>query len=635
MKLTKVAIVKYKSFLTEQSVDIEPGITRIVGKNESGKSALLEAIAKTNYFDSKNSDFKFNKDLDYPRSELIKVRNSDPVAVRCTYELQNNEIKEIEDDFAPGILKSDEFTVESKYSGGRTIGGFDCDFIVFKKWLAQTYGDEKIGKVISSCKDFAELYDVCGAKATEADWTNINAELKKIKDGSGKWTSPIEGYIYFTYISPAMPQFWYFSDYYSLPARISITKFEAWLTEGESSTDPNADGFRIAKALFDLSGLTVKDLKNEANYESFIATLEATSNSITDDMFEYWSTNKNLEIEFQLEHATATDLYLNIRVRNNVHRVSLPLKNRSKGFLWFFSFLIWFNKLEGDSGASYILLLDEPGLSLHAAAQRDLLRFIQERLAPDYQVIYTTHSPFMIDSLRLDEVRTVYDTQNPKVGSVISSVLQEKDSDTLFPLQAALGYTIAQNLYISEKNLLVEGISDLVYLSHFSTLLNEDGRVGLNDRITIVPVGGAEKVATFISLMRGNELNCVCLLDTLTEQKAKNNLKKMVEGKIITDNKIIFVDFLTEFDYADVEDLFEKEDYLKLYNGAFDKNVNIDEVQTDRGIMAQLKKLNDNKNFNHYSPAKYMMEHIGELSFSDVTVNNFEKVFKKVNTLLR
>ena len=82
MKLTKVAIVKYKSFLTEQSVDIEPGITRIVGKNESGKSALLEAIAKTNYFDSKNSDFKFNKDLDYPRSELIKVRNSDPVAVR-------------------------------------------------------------------------------------------------------------------------------------------------------------------------------------------------------------------------------------------------------------------------------------------------------------------------------------------------------------------------------------------------------------------------------------------------------------------------------------------------------------------------------------------------------------------------
>ena len=55
------------------------------------------------------------------------------------------------------------------------------------------------------------------------------------------------------------------------------------------------------------------------------------------------------------------------------------------------------------------------------------------------------------------------------------------------------------------------------------------GREGLNEKMTIVPIGGAEKGITFISLMRGNELNCVCLLDTLTEQKAVANLRKMVE----------------------------------------------------------------------------------------------------------
>lgn len=203
--------------------------------------------------------------------------------------------------------------------------------------------------------------------------------------------------------------------------------------------------------MFELSGLQLSDIQSESNFEAFKAQLEATSNSITDEMFEYWSTNQNLEIRFEIEHAPNSVRYLNIRIYNSKHRVTLPLKNRSKGFLWFFSFLVWFSKIQGDKNSKYILLLDEPGLSLHASAQNDLLRFIDEKLAPDYQVIYTTHSPFMIDSLKLNEVRTVYDTQNPKVGSVVSDAVQEKDSDTLFPLQAALGYTIAQNLYVSPR----------------------------------------------------------------------------------------------------------------------------------------------------------------------------------------
>ena len=77
MLLKKVKIHKYKSFLTEQSYEVENKITRIVGKNESGKTALLEALAKTNYFED-NTEFTFNKDLDYPRNELIKVRSENP-----------------------------------------------------------------------------------------------------------------------------------------------------------------------------------------------------------------------------------------------------------------------------------------------------------------------------------------------------------------------------------------------------------------------------------------------------------------------------------------------------------------------------------------------------------------------------
>lgn len=628
MLLKKVTIHKYKSFLTEQSYTVEERITRIVGKNESGKTALLEALAKSNYFED-NADFQFNKDLDYPRSELIKAKNENPAVLTCEYELSDADVKSVEDDLGEGIISKQTFSRTCYYDNTHTASGVSVNFDVFKNWLITSFDVGDQGKeLLRAAASFSDLENVVSENETTPGMTEIQGELSKIKKGAGKWKNPLEGYIYLTHILPAIPKLWYFSDYFSLPCRINLNEFVAGTPTGSLSSEE----FKIAKALFELSGLQVSDIQSEANFEAFKAQLEATSNSITDDMFEYWTTNQNLEIRFDIEHSTNNVRYLNIRIYNSKHRVTLPLKNRSKGFLWFFSFLVWFSKIQGDKNSKYILLLDEPGLSLHASAQNDLLRFIDEKLAPEYQVIYTTHSPFMIDSLKLNEVRTVYDTQNPKIGSVVSDAVEEKDSDTLFPLQAALGYTIAQNLYVSPQNLLVEGISDLVYLNHFSTILKDMGKEGLSDDVTIVPVGGADKIATFISLMRGNELSTVCLLDTFTDQGAEVRLKRMVEQKIIADKKILYYHSIIEQTFADIEDLFSKEEYLTLYNGAFGASVQISDLDMDRPIMSQLKRLNGNRSFNHYSPANYMAKNIGTLSFSEETIGRFEKLFSMVNS---
>ncbi len=628
MLLKKVTIHKYKSFLTEQSYDVEERITRIVGKNESGKTALLEALAKLNYFED-NAEFKFNKDLDYPRSELVKAKNANPAALTCEYELSDEDVESVEEDFGEGIISKQNFSLTAYYDNTRTTTGVKVNFEVFKNWLIASFDVGDQGKeLVRDVLSFSELENVVSQNQTIPGMKEIQGELNIIKNGAGKWNNPLEGYIYLKYISPAVPKLWYFSDYFSLPCRINLSEFAA----GKPTGNLSSEEFKIAKALFELSGLKVSDIQSEDNFEAFKAQLEATSNSITDDMFEYWTTNQNLEIRFEIEHSTNNVRYLNIRIYNSKHRVTLPLKNRSKGFLWFFSFLVWFSKIQGNKDSKYILLLDEPGLSLHASAQNDLLRFIDEKLAPEYQVIYTTHSPFMIDSLKLNEVRTVYDTQNPKIGSIVSDAVEEKDSDTLFPLQAALGYTIAQNLYVSPKNLLVEGISDLVYLNHFSTILKEMGKEGLSNDITIVPVGGADKIATFISLMRGNELSTVCLLDTFTDQRAENRLKHMVEQKIIADKKILYYHSAIGQSFADIEDLFSKEEYLKLYNEAFGTAVQISDLDANKPIMSQLKRLNGNKSFNHYAPANYMAKNIGTLSFSKETIERFEKLFAMVNS---
>lgn len=626
MLLKKVTIHKYKSFLTEQSYEVESAITRIIGKNESGKTALLEALAKSNYFED-NAEFKFDKDLDYPRSELTKVRSENPAVLTCEYELSDDIIKSVEDDFAEGIVAGKTFSVTSYYDNKKTTTGIGVDFGVFKEWLIAAFdiGDQ-CKELIHAATSYSELESTVSENNSLPGMKEVKGELDRIKKDSNGWTNPLEGYIYHKYVSPAIPKLWYFSDYFSLPCRINLNEFSS----GRPTGSLTSEEFKIAKALFELSGLQLSDIQSESNFEAFKAQLEATSNAITDEMFEYWSTNQNLEIRFDIEHAPNSVRYLNIRIYNSKHRVTLPLKNRSKGFLWFFSFLVWFSKIQGDKNSKYILLLDEPGLSLHASAQNDLLRFIDEKLAPDYQVIYTTHSPFMIDSLKLNEVRTVYDTQNPKVGSVVSDAVEEKDSDTLFPLQAALGYTIAQNLYVSPNNLLVEGISDLVYLNHFSSILKEMGKEGLKEDVTIVPVGGADKIATFISLMRGNELSTVCLLDTFTDQSAQARLKRMVEQKIIADKKILFYHTVIDQTFADIEDLFSKEEYLNMYNGAFGTTIQMADLDADKPIMAQLKRING-KAFNHYSPANYMAKNIGTLIFSTETIDRFEKLFKVVN----
>jgi predicted ATP-dependent endonuclease of OLD family len=280
------------------------------------------------------------------------------------------------------------------------------------------------------------------------------------------------------------------------------------------------------------------------------------------------------------------------------------------------------------------LLLDEPGLNLHASAQADLLRFIED-LSDNYQIIYSTHSPFMIASGNLNRVRTVLETEE---GSIVSDSVQEKDPNTLFPLQASLGYDIAQNLFVSKKNLLVEGVSDLIILTAISGILESEKREHLRPDITIVPTGGLEKVATFISLLRGSKLEIACLLDSYTDAKGKAKMDNMIAEKIIHKNKIRFFDeFLPDYAQADLEDLFAKEDYLKLFNSAFKDIKNIKESELNpsiKQIIIQINKHIGEDRFNHYRPANELVKlGINKDYFAPETLDNFEKVFKEINKL--
>ena len=636
IKLVKATIHKYKSIETEQFFNVEDDVTVLVGMNESGKTSILEALAKVNYFEE-DDDFKFNMTHDFPRKQkkAVEKRGENPLAVTLTYLLSDDIIKAIETDINVRIT-SKEITYSKKYDGA---GIFSPIAIDVKEFLdlkfkelginAEIYLDDFSS--IKNSEEFNKVIEKAKINGESSEYIKILQSLGKYFINSLKWDNPIAEYVYREYIKNNLPKFMYYDDYYMLPSRIPIENLQ------KSKYTENSE--KTAKALLELADIDIEKLIKSNDFEDYKAELEATQLIISEELFKYWSTNQNLKINFDIDKIEKSDAQnnkrivehiLDIRVQNTRSGVSLPLKNRSKGFNWFFSFLVWFKKIQEDKKSTYILLLDEPGLNLHAMAQHDLLQFIYD-LSKEYQIIYTTHSPFMIDSENLSKVRTVVEKND---GTKISDSVQEKDPNTLFPLQAALGYTLAQNLFVSPKNLLVEGIADLTYLNLISNILTDKNREGLNEDITIVPVGGADKVATFVSLLRGNELDMVCLLDSFNDQSAKRRLENLVTENIIKEKKILFFNEFTGEKFADFEDMFTDEEYISLYNNAFNDNIKITDIKSDQPIMKQLKALNGDKDFNHYKPANYMAKNIASITLSEETLNRFEKMFKKINSLL-
>jgi predicted ATP-dependent endonuclease of OLD family len=636
--LKNVQLNKYKSIETVQTFSIEKSVTTLVGKNEAGKTAALEAIAKTNYFES-DPKFKFDATYDYPRKEKKRFDKSgeDVQVAVCAYEISDNFLSEIQASVGAQTFTQKSFKYAKQYlSGNGTYLDLSAD--------RQKFISHKLKVNNITDKDFeARLFKL----NTEAEITALAAEvtdeaqkkllgwLPRYFKNEWKWTNPIAEFIARTFLDPARPKFLYYDQYYELPSEIEITKLQAQQLEEEE--------LKTSKALFELADINVDDLIKDDDYEPYKAELEATSNEITGTLFKYWQTNTNLRVEFDIQKQITPNQYgqqivnpiLKIRVFSQKYQMSLPLASRSKGFNWFFSFIVWFSKIQEDKDSNYILLLDEPGLNLHATAQEDLRRFIED-LSESYQVIYTTHSPFMIDPNRLERVRTVLETDT---GTQISESIQEKDPDTLFPLQAALGYDIAQNLFINKNNLLIEGPSDLLYLSAVSEYLRGAGREGLKEDITLVPVGGLDKVTAFISLLRGQKLNIACLLDTFTDQKGKTRVQDLIQQKIIKEKHVRFFD---EFvgggtTTADLEDLFTKAEYLKLFNPAFPehKDLKVGDLDAKKErVIEQINSALGIKRFNHYRPAYELAKKgMTAKTFSDGTLDKFEVMFEEVNKL--
>jgi predicted ATP-dependent endonuclease of OLD family len=176
------------------------------------------------------------------------------------------------------------------------------------------------------------------------------------------------------------------------------------------------------------------------------------------------------------------------------------------------SFFVVFFAEAANKHENAILLLDEPGMSLHALKQREFRETIT-KLAAKNQTIYTTHSPFLVGPNELDYVRVV-ELNDRNVGTKVHSTVTSSDPAALLPLQEALGYDLAQSLFAQQRNLVLEGLTDEWYLEAVAGLLADGGGVKLNDKIALVTADTAGKVVYFATILHAHNLKVGALLDS-------------------------------------------------------------------------------------------------------------------------
>jgi AAA domain, putative AbiEii toxin, Type IV TA system/AAA domain len=566
MHLTSAIVKRFKSIDDSEVVRFERDVTCLVGRNESGKTAFLEALARLNPLP--DDPLAFEELRDYPRrlQALQRDEIAGTVPVSATFELDDADVDDLWGEFGPGVVSSRTVRLDRSYGGRRRL-------------------------------------------VVEQD-----------AEGRARAGGPELA----SFVTARLPRFLYFGHYNVLPGRVSIPRLQ---TVPPSRLAP---GERTARSLLQLAGVGADDFVESA-YERRKLALEVAAERIGDEVLRYWSQGPDLRVELDVDLRARgpggePGPFLDIRIRDQRHRVTMNFGERSEGFVWFFSFVAAFSEVQESD--QLIVLLDEPGLGLHAAAQADLMRYIGERLAKRHQVVYTTHSPFMVDPSAPRRVRTVEDLEG--AGTKVREPAAAVHPDTLAPLRAALASRVAAELDLGPETLLVPGPADLVYLEVMSAYLREAGRGGLDPRWVVVPAGGLHAIPA-LTAMLGAPLRPAVLL---SRGGGHPEVTELVADGLLLPERLVALTEITGSAEAGLEDLFGEGFYLELLSWSGMKAPRAGELPAGGSLVKRIELALDQP-IDRYHPARFFLLNQERLlpAVGRVTINRFARLFEILNEL--
>jgi predicted ATP-dependent endonuclease of OLD family len=594
MRLIKARVQNYRSIIDSGEFEIEDLKTIMVGPNEAGKTVLLRALQQLN----KPADVPdFEALRDYPRSlyndiSTQKVNPKDVTVVtgyfkleqvdkdlihkefwNCTYKYSKN----IDNSIYHSLIDAPSKITFKDIKGDilRLIAHLDKQYsvehpdeetkkpsVLIKTIIDLLQDSNQIsGELSNSLKVFLEKNFALIEENNEKEETRYYKLIEQIEFNK-KYDEVL------AILNKNRPVFILFNNYFKFKPSVHLDHL-ATRTEQKLLDDQYYDygnlcllkllGFS-ARELSNLGKTQSPDINNLAalkvykdKLDSRSYQLNAASVRLSEEIKKVWMPNPDRPEADKLK-VTADGQYLKVVVEDDIG-VDIELDQRSEGFQWLVSFFVVFFAEAMDKHKNAILLLDEPGLSLHGLKQRDFRDTIT-RLAEHNQTIYTTHSPFLVGPNELDIVRVV-ELKNRKEGTKVHTTLSSSDPAGLLPLQEALGYDLAQSLFSQQRNLILEGLTDYWYLDAAAQLIRDAGIESLNEKIALVFANSAGKVVYYATILFAQNLKVAALLDSdaAGDQAAQQeNLVFTLGNKNILRTK----DYVSGVPKAEIEDILRE-----------------------------------------------------------------------------
>lgn len=589
MKVKSVKIQNFKSFAEENNrIDLD-NINTIVGKNESGKSNLIQAIGKleltgindTNYFKNNNKN-----NMKKPSISLVLV----------PYKSEKNIYKSIKDTI---ITINDQYDID--IDGGLTeIISNDKNFQASRERMNELnkniyFNDE------NKRKQFSNIIKMINNAESKVfiNYTYIDNIISSLESNS-----TYEEFM--QYLKECRE---YLMKFHSIfPRFILLDDIELKTKYTRKYLEDNTQSKQMLKYLLKTIGIDFNSLmgywklSQDDDKYNFVEEMNSKIEKIITEFNKFYKQEEvKLRVNFDMDS-------LNFVVKTN--NKYLNLSERSNGLKWYLNMYIQLlAKTQKYDIENYVVLLDEPGVYLHVNAQKEILNLFEDFTSKDNQIIYTTQLPSMIYQNDLYRTRTIIkdDLGNSNIGNRYYSLPHKMSSkkETITPILTAIGMNMGYSFTAMDSkkvNIITEGISDYNYLKAF--LMQNHYKKEYN----IIPSSGVDNIHNIISILIGWGYKYKILID---QDKEGRKEYKVLTNKLLVDlNDIKFVDGTNKENNNlnfSIEGLFSEEDKNNI-------GINNEDYSDEKAYysLELLKKVENN-----------------EYRYSNETLDNFDKIIGK------
>lgn len=577
MKLNKFRIINYKAIADSGECDLlADKITILAGQNESGKTSILEALR----------DFDVDQEIS-PEAKPDGKDNANPEII-CEFSIEKSDIEETEND------TEDKIEIPKEV---REVILKDKAIVIKKSFPSNKYSLAE--NIISAWEQSSSKKPKENKKAEGEETTTIEAQPETEPKNATELQEKLADKL--MRIAPYFVYFEGFND--RLPKKKYI----------EQIANKDEFGYQAVQDFIKLAEIDIDRLKTETDDKNIDNYLDGKSANVTGDFLTYWTQKidgvSQVKIVAERKH-DEKGYYLNFFVKDDDSK-KYP-EQRSKGFLWFLSFYLRLNAEsldKKDIGA--VILIDEPGSYLHSKAQANVLKILENKIAKENQVIFSTHSSDLIDPKRLNRVRLVLNKRGAgtKINKLTAREPGDVDfADALSPIVAAIGKDLGKGFdLVAKKNVLLEGISDYYYLS----ALRDKTDFKLGQDVKLIPMSGVFKIEYMASLMLGWGLDFVVVMDR--DGNSNQEYKVLTEELNISKDKI----FQIEGGKA-IEDMFTQDDFKKFVLQDTTQTIPIGTANSDY-INKNQKVVLAQKFFETYNQSR--------LTFEQDSKDRFKKIF--------